>query len=87
MLMYCRQVLVTLILLLTCASVYADNEAAGQPAQTPPAADSLHQITQSLIKANYREKAEIAEQMAAVGSDRSLIILKTFLDGNLYYRK
>ena len=82
MLMYCRQVTITLMLLLCGATVCAEDAVAESEAPT-----GLYQISQQLIDANYSEKAAIAAQIAAVDSDRSLLILQTLLDGNLYYKK
>jgi len=85
MLSYCRQAILILMLLMTGAGAYAQDDDAATPEQSEP--DTLLQITQRLIDANYSEKADIAAEIAAIDSDRSLRILNTLLDGNLYYKK
>ena len=49
--------------------------------------NSLPATVQELIKANYKEKADIIDSIAAIEDDNKLLILQSLLDSQLYYQK
>ena len=49
--------------------------------------NSLPAMVQELVKASYKEKAEIIDSIAAIEDDNKLLILQSLLDSQLYYQK
>lgn len=51
------------------------------------APQSLQDLSQQLIGANYQQKTLLAEQIAAQGDDQGIVVLQALLDSRLYYVK
>jgi hypothetical protein len=49
--------------------------------------NTLSATVQALIKASYKEKADIINSIAAIEDDNKLLILQSLLDSQLYYQK
>ncbi len=73
-----RRVFFAVLLLSASHNLLANN------ADTQP---SLAELSQQLISANYKEKAALAEQIALVEDDQTIVILQALLDSRLYYVK
>jgi len=73
-----RRVFFAVLLLSASHNLLANN------ADTQP---SLAELSQKLISANYKEKAQLAEQIALIEDDQAIVILQALLDSRLYYVK
>ncbi|WP_430460826.1 urea ABC transporter permease subunit UrtB [Thalassolituus sp. LLYu03] len=76
MMKYGMQAMIGLVWLLCAVLALAD-----EPAQ------DLNTLSTQLVSAGFKEKAEIAGQMAALDDERVLPLLNAMLDGKLNYRK
>ncbi len=78
------------IVLLSCFSMLAAFSHAESDTSTE-AKEAFHNtlpaMTQALIKASYKEKADIIDSIAAIEDDNKLLILQSLLDNKLYYQK
>ncbi|MFT4530731.1 MAG: urea transport system permease protein [Gammaproteobacteria bacterium] len=74
-----------LLSLMCCGSLaMAEDSGASSPIVTVA---SLESLGQQLITANYSEKKALASTIAAVDDPKTLPLLQTLLDGQLYYLK
>ncbi|PHS65051.1 MAG: urea ABC transporter permease subunit UrtB [Thalassobium sp.] len=73
-----RRVFFAVLLLSASHNLLANN------ADTQP---SLTELSQQLISANYKEKAALADQIALIEDDQTIVILQALLDSRLYYVK
>ena len=78
------------IVLLSCFSLLAvfsnaESDTGTEVEKTPN--NTLPAMTQLLIKASYKEKANIIDSIAAIEDDNKLLILQSLLDNKLYYQK
>ena len=78
------------IVLLSCFAMLAAFSHAESDTSTE-AKEAFHNtlpaMTQALIKASYKEKADIIDSIAAIEDDNKLLILQSLLDNKLYYQK
>jgi urea transport system permease protein len=54
---------------------------------TKVSANDFESLSQSLAKSDYAQKNRIIDQLAALNDDRTLVLLKALIDGNLYLQK
>mgnify|MGYP005988744029 CR=1 FL=1 len=78
------------IVLLSCFSLlavfsYAEGDTHSEINET--LTNTLPAMTQALIKASYKEKADIIDSIAAIEDPNKLLILQSLLDNKLYYQK
>ncbi len=78
------------IVLLSCFSLlavfsYAEGDTHSEINETLN--NTLPAMTQALIKASYKEKADIIDSIAAIEDPNKLLILQSLLDNKLYYQK
>lgn len=78
------------IVLLSCFSLlavfsYAESDTHSESNET--LTNTLPAMTQALIKASYKEKADIIDSIAAIEDPNKLLILQSLLDNKLYYQK
>jgi urea transport system permease protein len=57
------------------------------PAAAEPGDADLSPLVETWRSGNFDEKATAASQFAATGHPRAAVILQSFLDGNLVFRK
>jgi urea transport system permease protein len=78
------------IMLLSCFSllaVFSNAESDTNTVVEKTLNNTLPEMTQSLIKASYKQKADIIDSIAALEDDNKLLILQSLLDNKLYYQK
>ncbi len=73
MMMLCRQIVAGLLMMLCALSQAQEGD--------------IETLAGQLIDASYREKAVLAEQIAALDDERSLPLLSALLNSALYYKK